>query len=404
MYGDESEVTIHTNRPRVPMTDHDPTPRAAPRPQPRIVLCPYCGSRSRDLHRCESCSGYFDPLSRQATQNAMGPWFIRDDAQPFRPGCSFGTLCALVRRGKVTPETPIRGPTTRQFWVLAKRCPGVANLFGICHACARAVEPHDSACRHCGVSFEPPHDRQQLGLGSVRLLPGQAAPEDVAATSEPGLAPLAHAPAASDEPVVSDAIGADRPLTPALDERVLARVQSLERHLRVLRRSRAIYLAVVVVLLLSSVFVFAAPSLGIALGPVDRWLGRAVPDRRELAQPDISHQELVPVRPIPVQPSPFTPGNGERATPEPGVSSTPPSVPAARADRSTEATSAEIVSRPQALGRHEDLTRSGRPEELESADDVANRVIADGLPDPGAARLLDASDLRRAWLELRTYP
>jgi len=84
----------------------NPTP-----PQIRGILCPYCGNISADPRRCDRCSGYFDPLSRQATQNAMGPWYIRDLTAPFRPGCSYETLRDLIRRGKITRESIIRGPT-----------------------------------------------------------------------------------------------------------------------------------------------------------------------------------------------------------------------------------------------------------------------------------------------------
>ncbi len=400
------------------MTDHEPTHRAAPRPQPRVVLCPYCGSRSRDPHRCESCAGHFDPLSRQATQNAMGPWFIRDDAQPFRPGCSFETLLSMVRRGKVAPDTPLRGPSTRQFWVLAKRCPGVANLFGVCHACARPVEPSDRACRHCGVAFETPSDRQHLGLGSVRLLPGHAAPEDVAAMSEPapvpgdplppsptsgrGLAGPDSSPPPSAPPEPPAAIL--QPTAPSADEQVLARVEGLERNLRILRRSRAVYLTAALVLLVSSAFVFAAPVLGISLGPVDRWLGRIESARPELAPPDLGTAQPVPVRPVPVQPSPPAPRGEESATPDPGISSTPPSGPEARDDRSAAAAPTAPSVRPEALRRLEELARSGRPEELAAAADLAARAIAEGASANETTVLLAAARTRRNWLDLRTYP
>jgi len=115
----------------------------------------------------------------------MGPWSIRDDANPFRPGCSFGTLRGLIARGKIGPETVIRGPSTRQFWELARRTPGVASLLGLCHSCQEAVSPSDFSCQACGAAFNAEHDRQHLGVGPVRLLPGQASPERVAASSMP---------------------------------------------------------------------------------------------------------------------------------------------------------------------------------------------------------------------------
>lgn len=148
--------------------------------RPGAILCPYCGDVSPDPRRCEHCGGHFDPLSRQASQNAMGPWFIRDRVRPFRPGCSFETLRELVRRGRVTRETVIRGPTTHQFWTFAGRTPSVANLLGICHNCRGAAATEEFACRSCGASFAPETDRQHLGLAPVHLLPGQAPPEVIA--------------------------------------------------------------------------------------------------------------------------------------------------------------------------------------------------------------------------------
>lgn len=158
--------------------DLPPHPKAA-----RPVLCPYCGEISADVNRCHACGGFFDPLSRQASQNAMGGWYIRDAARPFRPGCSYETLKDLVRRGKITPDTVIRGPTTRQFWTFAGRAPSVANLLGRCHNCHAEVRPDDYMCAACGAAFTPEHDRQHLGLGPVHLLPNQAPPEVIAAVS-----------------------------------------------------------------------------------------------------------------------------------------------------------------------------------------------------------------------------
>jgi hypothetical protein len=150
---------------------------------PRGVLCPYCGTISANPKRCDRCSGHFDPLSRQATQNAMGPWFIRDVANPSRPGCSFETLRDMIKRGKVTQETILKGPTTRQFWNFAARTPSVANLLGLCHNCHSEVSPEAYSCGACGAVFSPETDRQHLGLAPVHLLPGQASPEIIAAAS-----------------------------------------------------------------------------------------------------------------------------------------------------------------------------------------------------------------------------
>jgi len=159
-------------------------PAAVPPADAPTLPCPYCGQlQSADAPRCSSCGGLFDPLSRQASQNAMGPWWIRDEARPFQPGCSYETLRRLVARGKVGAETVIRGPTTRQFWMLAQDAPGVSHLLGRCYACHGPAGPEEYMCRRCGAVFEAPQDRQRLGLAPIRLLPGEASPEKVAAST-----------------------------------------------------------------------------------------------------------------------------------------------------------------------------------------------------------------------------
>ena len=165
---------------------------------PQKVLCPYCGQISADPRRCDACRGFFDPLSRQATQNAMGPWFIKDDVSPWRPGCSIETLREMVRRGKVTRDTILRGPGTKQFWNFAGRTPSIANLLGVCHNCRVTVKPDDYSCKSCGAVFTPDADRQHLGLAPVHFLPGEASPEIVAAASMDTPAPASAAPVAAE--------------------------------------------------------------------------------------------------------------------------------------------------------------------------------------------------------------
>lgn len=111
----------------------------------------------------------------------MGPWYVRDDQQPHKPGCSYDTLCKLCEQGKVTTESVLRGPTTGQFWMLARRVPGIAHRLGVCHSCQAPAKADEYACRGCGALFAGERDRQHLGLGPIRPLPGQESPEMVAA-------------------------------------------------------------------------------------------------------------------------------------------------------------------------------------------------------------------------------
>lgn len=151
------------------------TSRPEAPPATRAALCAYCGEEqaSAAFERCHACGGLSEPLSKQATQNEMGPWQVRNAARPFQPGCSFETLQRLVERGRVTRDSVVRGPTTHQFWTRADRTPGVAVLLGVCHACARSVNPSDTTCANCSIELTPAHDRDRLGLGEHRAMPGE---------------------------------------------------------------------------------------------------------------------------------------------------------------------------------------------------------------------------------------
>lgn len=131
----------------------------------KIILCPYCGHvNPGPAERCGGCGGFFDPLSRRVTQQHMGPWFIRDSANPFRPGCTYEVLVKQIQRGKLNANTILRGPTTKQFWSVARHVPGISHLLGLCYQCSKQVDSQDKKCPHCGARFPELRDRQQLGL------------------------------------------------------------------------------------------------------------------------------------------------------------------------------------------------------------------------------------------------
>lgn len=156
-----------------------------PTPQPRAILCPFCGSVTPGTDRCAACQGRFDPLSRQATQNHMGPWYIRDERSPYRPGCTYETVLRLVDSGQIGLDTVLRGPSTRQFWTLARHTPGVSHRLGVCHNCRTPVGKDAFQCPSCHAAFNIDRDRQHLGLGPSRPLPGQGTPEVLAMQAGP---------------------------------------------------------------------------------------------------------------------------------------------------------------------------------------------------------------------------
>ncbi len=130
----------------------------------RTILCPYCGHMQNGGDKCDLCGGLFEPLSRKATQIAMGPWFLRDSRMPFRPGCSYEVIKKQAKAGRIKPATVLRGPTTKQFWSVARNVPGIAHLIGYCHDCGEKVDPASTTCRHCGTAFSEPDERNELGL------------------------------------------------------------------------------------------------------------------------------------------------------------------------------------------------------------------------------------------------
>ncbi|MEM7627101.1 MAG: hypothetical protein AAF333_16005 [Planctomycetota bacterium] len=145
----------------VAVNKSDDTPKPK---KPKVVLCPYCGHAQPQSDQCTDCGGLFEPLSRRATQIAMGPWTIRDKHHPFRPGCSYEVLLSMIEAGRIGPLTVLRGPTTRQFWSVARNVPGISHLLGYCHACGTHVAKDDPSCPNCDAPFKTVKQRNELGL------------------------------------------------------------------------------------------------------------------------------------------------------------------------------------------------------------------------------------------------
>ena len=168
---------------------------------PRFMVCPYCGSMHKDHlpDVCQHCNGPLHPDSREQTKRDLGPWFMRDTSRPFAPGMRYEKLLRCVSEGKIRPTTVVRGPTTSQFWTVARKVPGLSHHFGLCHACQAPASPEDEACLACGASFRISLDRDRMGLGNggaqvsaikdaanVRPMPQQSeTPSEAAATNSP---------------------------------------------------------------------------------------------------------------------------------------------------------------------------------------------------------------------------
>ncbi len=95
----------------------------------------------------------------------------------------------MIQRGQITKLTIVRGPTTKQFWTIARHVPGVAHLLGYCHQCDAPVDLDDHGCHSCGARFVALVDRNYMGLPELRPLPWEsqenAAPETSALAASP---------------------------------------------------------------------------------------------------------------------------------------------------------------------------------------------------------------------------
>ena len=321
----------------------------------------------------------------------MGPWQIRDESQPYLPGCDFRTVRKLVRANRITRDTIIRGPTTGQFWVRARNVPALANLLGECHCCHEEVSPGAESCPICGADFTPAEDRQRLGLLPVHLLPGQADPERIAASArEP------EPPSARSDSDAQDSIHARR-------------VGRLERRLQAQQRTGRWLAGMLVLLGATLALGVILPIVGVdwteaLTGGREAQTPRMQPDadrdRESTPAPEAQGDSVPgesPARPIPDESQPTE----DRAQPAPAQ-------PAAEQKgtiqgRSDRADAGFPVAPPNPLVKTIALVRQGTPESLEGAIGWLEG-LADGRVQSPASAWLAAARGRLEQIPLRTLP
>ncbi|MDP7008623.1 MAG: hypothetical protein QGI78_03530 [Phycisphaerales bacterium] len=130
----------------------------------RILACPLCGETQYEQSTCRQCEGALDPDGLLLAEASFGPWYVRDEQNPFAPGMTYDILVQRVRTQTIHPYTLVRGPTTRQLWIVAKRVPGIAHLLGRCHKCDEHVDAQERGCPFCKTAFGGYRDRDSLGL------------------------------------------------------------------------------------------------------------------------------------------------------------------------------------------------------------------------------------------------
>lgn len=126
-------------------------------------LCCICGHDKTGADECPQCETIFSP-AEDATRITLGGWFIHGKAHAYKPGISYEQIRKEAELGTLTGRSIVRGPTTEQFWQLAKNTPGIAHLTGCCHACGEKVEASAENCPACKASFSVPADPNWVGL------------------------------------------------------------------------------------------------------------------------------------------------------------------------------------------------------------------------------------------------
>jgi hypothetical protein len=68
----------------------------------------------------------------------------------------FDTLLSLIKRGQVTRDSVVRGPTTWQLWKRASEVKGLSREFGLCYFCGAQIGSQTNLCPQCNRLQEPP--------------------------------------------------------------------------------------------------------------------------------------------------------------------------------------------------------------------------------------------------------
>jgi hypothetical protein len=107
---------------------------------------------------CPRCQCQDSEPARQAAAEQLGSWSVWEEGGNIGPPVSLTVVREMIRQGRLTRRSIVRGPTTRQLWCHAERVKGISREFGVCHACGGQVEMDVRTCPACGISQEPPRD------------------------------------------------------------------------------------------------------------------------------------------------------------------------------------------------------------------------------------------------------
>jgi len=122
--------------------------------------CVYCGKViDRGVDRCPHCHTSYSFAVRKASREAAGDWFYLDPRNPSGRGVTFETLIRMIDKGRLKPDSVVRGPTTHQDWMYAAEAPRLAKYLRLCPHCFAEARPEDTYCSHCQLNMnERPAD------------------------------------------------------------------------------------------------------------------------------------------------------------------------------------------------------------------------------------------------------
>ncbi len=158
--------------------------------EPQHRPCPFCGHLVASAGaRCERCKLALDANTVRGVQRRLGPWFLLDANNPTAPGVNWEKLVSLIKRGKVAPESIVRGPSTGGLWRLARETPSVATRLGTCWSCQAALADRSAQrCPQCGCVLNGPLDdvpAEPRRQGAAGEFPSPSAIDDLIHAASP---------------------------------------------------------------------------------------------------------------------------------------------------------------------------------------------------------------------------
>ena len=116
--------------------------------------CVYCGKViDRGADRCPHCRTSYSFAVRKASREVVGDWFYLDSRNPSGRGVTFETLIKMIEKGRIRPDSIVRGPTTHHDWMYAAETPRLAKYLGLCPHCFTEAKPEDTYCTQCQLNM-----------------------------------------------------------------------------------------------------------------------------------------------------------------------------------------------------------------------------------------------------------